>query len=244
VSTVIAHLTDPHVRIDAPERRERVGRVVRYLLELPQLDAIVISGDLADNGLDEEYAQLKLELPTAVPTLVIPGNHDERAAFVHAFGATNSVLDVGGVRIVGLDSLADEGRSDPPGAGELSAQTLEFARQALASGGPTLVAVHHPPTPIGHAVMDRILLRDPGRLAAVLNNAPQVLGLLTGHVHTATFATFAGVPVLGAPPIAFVIEPQADDRLIASEAHPPGFALHTVHPGAQPELRTRFYTLP
>src|SRR5919199_4407790 len=82
-------------------------------------DIVVVSGDLTTFGFKEEYAQAKsyldrLECPNVV---VIPGNHDSRnVGYVHfeqLFGDRNSVLRLGGVTVVAVDSTQpdlDEGQ--------------------------------------------------------------------------------------------------------------------------------------
>lgn len=53
---VIAHLSDPH--LDTSQRRlDRLVAVLRQCTELPVLDAVVVTGDLADHGDTQEYGQ-------------------------------------------------------------------------------------------------------------------------------------------------------------------------------------------
>ena len=75
-----------------------------------QPDIVVISGDLTTFGFKEEYALAK-ELPRHDRLRVgrhHPGNHDSRnVGYVHfeqLFGDRNSVLRVGGVTVVAVDS--------------------------------------------------------------------------------------------------------------------------------------------
>ena len=229
MSTVVAHLSDPHVGATAASL-DRLRRVLAEVARLPRVDALVVTGDLADHGLPDEYAAVFAALPPALPTLVVPGNHDARDAvrpFVpgtDATGPVNSVLDVGGVRVVGLDSSVpgrDEGYLDPT--------TLAFARGAV-EGAPGLVllAMHHPSIPVGDAVIDAMGLTNPSALAALLTASPAVVGCLTGHVHTALAGTFAGRPMLGAVGIVSTLRRDGRADPLTDLSAPPGFAVHTI----------------
>ena len=87
---LICQLTDLHVRpVGLPANRvvetnmftERAFRAVARLQ--PRPDVVVITGDLTECGLDEEYAHLNhlLRRFLPMPVFVIPGNHDRRGNF-------------------------------------------------------------------------------------------------------------------------------------------------------------------
>ena len=73
-------------------------------------DIVVVSGDLTTFGFKEEYAEAKsyLDRLACAAVVVIPGNHDSRnVGYVHferLFGERSSVLRVGQVTIVAVDS--------------------------------------------------------------------------------------------------------------------------------------------
>ena len=84
----------------------------RAITEVNDLDPqiVVVSGDLTTYGFKEEYAQAKEYLAgiDCQAVVVIPGNHDSRnVGYVHfeeLFGDRNSVLRVGAVTVVAVDS--------------------------------------------------------------------------------------------------------------------------------------------
>jgi 3',5'-cyclic AMP phosphodiesterase CpdA len=77
---VFAHLSDVHLDL-GPRALGRTRRVMDYLRGLP-IDAILVTGDIADHGDAAEYEQARDELSIpAVPVLILPGNHDDRSAF-------------------------------------------------------------------------------------------------------------------------------------------------------------------
>ncbi|MDM4721536.1 metallophosphoesterase [Micromonospora sp. WMMA1363] len=197
--TVLAHLSDLHLD-GSPERAGRARRVVSYLCDLAgPLDAVVITGDLADSGTAAEYTQVSdvlRPLHDRFPVLMCPGNHDVTPVFAEYLVPPQSAAVYGGVQIL----LAD---SSVPGAddGLLSPSALQWldARLDAAPETPALVGFHHPPAALSIPFVDAIGLRNPAALATVLSRHPQVAGVLAGHAHAAVSTTFAGVPLLVAP---------------------------------------------
>ena len=174
--------------------------LTRALADHPEADALVLTGDLTHDGDAESYERLAGRLAT-VPIPVVPmlGNHDDRAAFLSAFpdaprapsGHVQAVLDLPGTRIVTLDSL-DPG--EPRHSGALCGDRLAWLDHALATreGRTPLVAIHHPPMPIGFPGMDCIRLRNGDALLGRLR--PHGAHLICGHVHRTISGTHAGVP--------------------------------------------------
>src|SRR4051794_4486507 len=82
--TAVAHLSDPHLGATwaggDPDRQLAAAVAAIRALGLT-LDAVLVSGDLADHAADAEYARVR-ELVSALgaPVHVLPGNHDDRAA--------------------------------------------------------------------------------------------------------------------------------------------------------------------
>ncbi|MFC9560900.1 metallophosphoesterase [Agromyces sp. NPDC056965] len=239
--TVVAHLSDIHLD-GSPVRRRRLHAVLAQLDELPSVDALVLSGDLADHGEPAEYADLFAALPEGLSTLVVPGNHDLSAPLLASLqehgrpASLNGVVDLRGLRLIGLDSHIDH--SDE---GELGPATIEFAREHLAdSPGPTILALHHPPVPVGHHVMDRFGLGNGEALASLIRSNEKVIGVFTGHVHTALATTFAGVPLVGAPGIVSTMRLGSKTDPIADPLAMPGLAVHDIE---ESTMRTVFHYL-
>lgn len=248
---VIAHLSDPHLD-GSEEARSRLRRITSYLRAFRQpVDVVVVTGDLADHGLESEYAEVAAELTLDVPVLMLPGNHDESAplraglkSFVHSPGEghpVHQVHEVGAARFVLVDSSV-------PGEdhGLLSRDSLTWLDGVLREpfDGPVFVAFHHPPLQMHHPVMDQWMLRDLVAFEAVLTGKP-ITALLTGHVHNAVVTSFAGHPVLGAPGIRSTVplpfEPATPDGGLVDTTAYPGLALHVHTPG---EPLQTFYRFP
>ncbi|MFD8500604.1 metallophosphoesterase [Amycolatopsis sp. NPDC059657] len=199
----IAHLSDIHID-SGPRSQERAARVLSYVNGLSHVDAVVVTGDLADNGALEEYAQVASLLKSPHMTITCPGNHDKRPEYrVGLLGEpagdapVNQVMSTPGAVYVSLDSSIP-GRPN----GFLAEETLAWLDEVLTGTGtwkPAFVCFHHPPVDLSVPAVDRIRQFDEARLAGVLSRHSRVAALLCGHAHTAASTSFAGLPLLVAP---------------------------------------------
>lgn len=234
---VIAQITDPHVRVDAPQSGTALGLAIDYVIEHRQLiDAVVITGDLADTAQPSEYAQVAEELQRLpVPFAVVPGNHDDREHMRRALALDGDpaspierVITVPGLRVIAVDTSV-------PGAdhGSLDTQLLRTVL-AKAPPVPTVLAMHHPPCRIGIGGLDEIALDGSSTraLEALVSAAPQVSALIAGHVHRAALATLAGVPVITAPAAGTQLALNIGSGAVEYDAHePPALLMHVVTDG-------------
>ncbi len=240
---LICQLTDPHVcAAGATSNRvsetnmltERALRTVAGMRPAP--DVVLITGDLTDNGMAAEYANLSalLNRYLPMPVYVIPGNHDRRDNFRrdlrHLPGVTGDpvyvqyTIDDLPVRLVMLDTLV-------PGAthGELRNDQLAWLDQMLRAvpDKPTMIGMHHPPFACGIAHLDRINLRNADAFAEVVARHPQVRRIVCGHHHRPIFAQVAHAIASVAPSVAHQIELTFDPSAVpAFNFEPPAFHLH------------------
>jgi 3',5'-cyclic AMP phosphodiesterase CpdA len=121
------------------------------------------------------------------------------------------VYDVGGLRIIALDSTV-------PGYhhGDLEPAQLDWLRAELATPAPhgTLLALHHPPIPTPIELMAIIELDHQAELADDVRGT-DVRGILAGHLHYSTTGTFAGIPVSVAAATCYTIDSSAEPGTLA-----------------------------
>ncbi|SDM68051.1 3',5'-cyclic AMP phosphodiesterase CpdA [Streptomyces sp. cf386] len=236
----ILHLSDTHVdRSDTPNEygvnaTDSLRLMLAELRHLRDVDAVVVTGDIADDGAVEAYTavqQLVGEFARGhnAPVFYTTGNHDERGAFGKVLGsghpAPEAVLDseaseraavstVGGRRFVTLDSLV-------PGKvhGELSAHQLDWLRGVLSrpSERGTVLALHHPPISLGISATQPLFgLRNPGELAEAIRGS-DVRVVLTGHYHLQLFGFLEAVPVWVTPGVVSRVDltmPPGTERVV------------------------------
>ncbi|MDX6310579.1 MAG: 3,5-cyclic-AMP phosphodiesterase [Streptomyces sp.] len=204
---IIAHVRDLHIG-GSEESADRALRVRDYVNGLPgPIAAVVVTGDIADHGLAEEYEIAREAMRYDAPTIVCPGNHDSRAEFRKVLldepggsgpgtGPVNQVLRPDDGLTVALCDSSIPGRHD----GHPDDETIAWLDAELArADGPVLVGMHHPPVALGLPPVDAIRLTHPERLADVLARHPHARAVLAGHGHTAASAVFAGMPLVVAP---------------------------------------------
>jgi Icc protein len=240
---LIAQITDLHVRPRGlpanrvVETNMMTERAIDAVIALrPRPDVVLITGDLTDCGLVEEYEQLKRMLRRLdLPFFVIPGNHDRRENLRRVLadyrGVTEDpefvqfVVDDYPVRLIGLDTLV-------PGKGEgaLCTRRLAFLERALAHERekPTVIFMHHPPFDCGIQHMDRIrLLEGSERFAEIVRPCRNVERILCGHHHRAIEARFAGTIASISPSVAHqVVFDLTKGGPAALVLEPPAYQVH------------------
>lgn len=179
-----------------------LARLVQKLTALPTFDRVLLTGDLVHHGGPEAYQRLlRLVEPLQSPCHWLPGNHDDPSimAVVEAgtlLGAKR--VDMGRWTLLMLNSTSNP---DGCGSGDLSQDELAWLEATLANLKDrfVLLALHHNPVPTGTAWQDQIRLGNSEALQAILETAPQVRGLMCGHVHQAWELSFADRPLWSAP---------------------------------------------
>jgi 3',5'-cyclic AMP phosphodiesterase CpdA len=243
---LIAQISDLHIKrpgvlaygqVDTAAALTRCVATLNAFRSRPEL--VVISGDLADTPVAEEYEHLnRLLAPLEIGFAAVPGNHDSRelmraalpkGGYAQSTGALNSLHAVGPLDLVLLDSSV-------PGKphGELEAATLAWldATLALSSTRPALIFLHHPPFVTGIHHMDVQNLRNAGALANVLRQHPRARLVAAGHVHRAALTQFFGVPATICPAPNHAVALDLEDSLPPSfKVEPPAFHLHTWFSG-------------
>ena len=212
--TAILQLSDTHIvpkgalvseRLETADALARlVARISNVRDQIGSIDALLVSGDLSDDGNAESYARFKTLIePLGLPTYVIAGNHDAREPMRSAFandlpvsGPLNWTQEIGDIHLIGLDTLV-EGQ----GSGTLSAESLTFLQSALSNAGdvPVLLALHHPPFACGIGFMDDIGLTNRQALRDVLTTHAGPLRIVCGHIHNMIISDVAGHIAISAP---------------------------------------------
>ncbi|MGW3244434.1 metallophosphoesterase family protein [Streptomyces sp. NPDC001070] len=223
----ILHLSDTHLdRFGAPRAggvnaRESLRGLLNDLESVPDIDVIVISGDIADDGSLDAYISVRdivrdFALRRRAPVFYSTGNHDERGAFARALGSGHlrpdgrnharavlsspegeraAVSVVDGYRFVTLDSLVPG-----MGYGLIGATQLGWLRDVLATPAPrgTVLVLHHPPIALDVEVQRALGLRNAGDLADAIRGTDVGL-ILCGHFHLQLSGYLETVPVWVTP---------------------------------------------
>jgi Icc protein len=158
----------------------------RAIAEVNELepDVVVISGDLTSHGFKDEYALAReyLNRVECESMVVIPGNHDSRnVGYVHfeeLFGTRNSVLRLGGVTIVAVDSSEPDLDNGQIGRGRYRWIEEQFSDPADLR----VFVLHHHLLPVPGTGRERNIVHDAGDTLEALQRAGVDL-VLAGHKH-------------------------------------------------------------
>ncbi|MCP9790219.1 metallophosphoesterase [Vulcanococcus limneticus] len=187
----VLQLSDPHLLADPCGHcrgRESLAWLAHglehALSQVAPVDLLLLTGDLCQDESWGGYARLRELLESLdLPVALLGGNHDDtvllRAALGRRAAIAPTALALGAWRLLLLSSHR-------PGdvAGWIEAPQLAWLDRELAAGtGPVLVALHHPPLPIGSAELDGIGLQRPEALLERLLASQRVRGVVFGHVH-------------------------------------------------------------
>lgn len=248
---LLLQISDTHLGADwhGVDPDECLLRAVEAILDLPQRpDALVVSGDLTQNGTLEEYARVReLVAPLDLEPHVLPGNHDLRGPLREAFGLpgegeepASHAVDLGPLRLVCLDSTIPGGEG-----GALDEGRIEWLDGVLGEepDQPTVVAMHHPPLSTAIPTFDSIGLAPEWRmeLAEVLARHPQVARVIAGHVHRVIVSDLAGRAVISVPSTYLQAKLTFTRAPIEMAPDAPGFAIHALRDGA---LTSHVQTVP
>jgi 3',5'-cyclic AMP phosphodiesterase CpdA len=238
---LLLQISDPHIGAawNGADPDESLLRAVEAILALPDRpDALLVSGDLTDNGTPEEYRRVReLLAPLDLEPHVLPGNHDLREPLREAFGLPGAgeepvshAVDLGPLRLVCLDSTI-------PGAegGALDGGRIEWLEEALAEDAakPTVIALHHPPLRTEIPTFERIGLAADScaALGEVVARHPQVMRIVAGHVHRTIVAELGGRAVVTVPSTYLQAALDFTAPKLRMDPDPPGFAIHALRDG-------------
>lgn len=177
----LAHISDLHVGSPffVPNL---MNRVIVELNEL-QPDLVLCTGDLTNEGYRQEYKIAVAYLDRVkAPLAIVPGNHDARNVgylhFEELIGPRRWVRDVGGIRIVGMDS------SEPDlNEGQVGREQYDWImEQFSAPCDLKIFALHHHLLPVPGTGRERSTVTDAGDLLEVLVEAGTRV-VLSGHKH-------------------------------------------------------------
>jgi Icc protein len=234
---LIAQLTDIH--LFATDNHKMLGMattesfqaVIRRLKELqPELDFLILTGDLSGDGTEASYENLQHLLhPLHIPTYWLPGNHDCAIAM-------EEILTLG---MISRRKSFTRGswnfillNSSVVGAvhGYLPDQTLDWldSQLKILGNNPTVVSLHHPPMAINSAWLDISALQNSEELFAILDRHPQVKLVLFGHIHQEFQHTRHHVDYLSTP--STCIQFLSNSPILAIDEKLPGFRLLKLHP--------------
>lgn len=238
--TLIAQITDPHLRDDGGDPchdpADAMRRAFATIAAMDrQPDAIVLTGDIIHRTAKSYDHTLPLLREAPVPLAPIAGNHDRAEEFRAAFGDwvefdddhLSFVRQMDGALLVGLDS-------NLPGArGGVDQMRLDWLKGVLTNAqSPVILALHHPPFDTYAPHLDKAGFAEASTLAALVAESP-VCRIIAGHSHRGIQTVWAGVAASTANAIGHGLSLS----LSGNHPHqpictPPAYELHLLQSGS------------
>lgn len=200
---------------------------------------LLLTGDLSQDGSVGSYRLLQDRIgATGISAAALPGNHDNpllmREIFDPKVIAYPRHLNLEQWQILLLDSTV-------PGetSGFLYAAELEWLRRRLAeTPRATLVALHHPATPVGSPWMDRVGLKNSRELLSILSEARHVKAVVYGHAHQVGFTAYGNFACYCTPSTWRQYKPGAVNYAV--DILPPGYRVLNLLPDGRLTTHVEF----
>ena len=194
-----------------------------------QLDLVLATGDLSQDGSAESYQYLAQRFDSMrLPVFWLPGNHDDPALMREQLRGESifaaKQIAIGNWIIILLDStIAGES------GGQLAAAQIDFLKTSLAANRQrhALVCLHHQALPCGSDWIDQLGLRPARQLADILKSHANVRAALWGHVHQQADQRSDGIDWMSTPSTCFQFKPGSRDFALDTLA--PGYRLIELH---------------
>jgi len=236
----LLQVTDPHLFGDESRSIYGVNTALSFRRVLEQAlpsgsplpDAILATGDIADDHSEEAYANFKRALSSYdVPVYCIPGNHDD-PALMHRMLNSGRLQTCGSATFGAWGAVFIDTHLPRSPAGLLSDAELARLERELKrfAGRPTLVCLHHPAVDVGSKWLDGVGLRNAAAVREIIGRHPDVRVMLAGHVHQAFDRGLEGVRMLTTPSTCAQFTPGLASCLM--DMRPPGYRwLHLLPDG-------------
>lgn len=182
-------------------------KIALKAMEKEELDLLVLSGDLSDNGEIEAYQFVADQMNTyKKPWCFISGNHDNINKMNQIFNIEPDLKngeyyykkEILNHTIFFLDSSTNY----------ISPEQLEwFKTEAKKEKKEFLLFIHHPPCIAGHRFMDaKYALQNIDEVQQLLNQFEKLQYIFSGHYHSTLMAEFGNKKVFVCPSTQMIID--------------------------------------
>lgn len=205
------HITEQGFPIWNTDTLTHFNVAVEKITHINDIDAILVSGDVADKGSEWAYQYVYEKLDNLnIPCYYIPGNHDNVDNFKHCIPSSNAI---DGNSVVVNDwnfILLDSTISDPinpsvnMSRGYLEEDKLSYLKREieLCQNKNICIVLHHPPIVPG-GWLNRKLLENKDDFRAILEKSNNVKIVLFGHTHYHSIDIINGIQYICAPSVGF-----------------------------------------
>ncbi len=213
---VVAQISDLHIKAESGQyfsgydTEYAFHSILQKISEQhPQLDLLLITGDLAQDPCHASYNRIYQTLKQyPFRCICLPGNHDDfnlmQQIFCDEKINCNPVIHYNHWQIICLNSK----KHNSPGGYLAETELLMLDRELNKKPElNTLLAVHHPPVKIHSEWLDTMMIENSEQLFSVLAAYPQVKAICCGHIHQTLAENQADIQILATPSTCFQFKP-------------------------------------
>jgi len=209
--------------------------VIDAALASESADTILVTGDIAADGQPEAYGQLEALLGTSVPSLWLPGNHDDVSSHKDNYASRMKRR----LRAKHWDVVMLETQVEGEVGGVLSTTELAALRSAVddarLANKALLVATHHPLRRLESAWLDEQSVKNASDALDILKPIADQAAVISGHVHQESDELINGVRMMTTPSTCVQFAPRSQD--FALDIKDPGYRRLVLHPNARIETQ-------
>ena len=215
---------------------ERSARsVIDTVLATERAHCILVTGDIAADGQPEAYGQLQALLGTEVPSLWLPGNHDDISNHKDRYASHMKRR----LRAKHWDVVMLETQVEGEVGGVLSTTELTSLKSAVddarLANKALLVATHHPLRRLESAWLDEQSVKNASEALEILKPIADHAALISGHVHQESDDIVSGVRMMTTPSTCVQFAPRSQN--FALDSNDPGYRRLMLHPNARIETQ-------
>jgi Icc protein len=209
--------------------------VIDAVLATENADCILMTGDIAADGQPEAYGQFEALLGTSIPSLWLPGNHDDVSSHKDRYASHMKRR----LRAKHWDVVMLETQVEGEVGGVLSATELEALNCAVHDAQEAhkalLVATHHPLRRLESAWLDEQSVKNASEALEIIKPIAERAALISGHVHQESDAVVGGLRMMTTPSTCVQFAPRSRD--FALDDTDPGYRRLLLHPNARIETQ-------
>lgn len=204
------HLTEHGAPIWGVNTMEHLHTLVDRIKSHSNIDAIIISGDLSNDGTrwtyeyaDGVFSQL------GIPTYVCMGNHDNSVSFniYTQFCRNVREFQIEDWGILFINSVIPD--TDNPeknkARGHVDIEQLSFIKETSSKYKNVAIVLHHPPIETG-GWLDRRILENRKEFIEYVEACGNVRLVMYGHIHCHTNYVQRGVQYTSAPAVSYAFD--------------------------------------
>lgn len=211
----IIHMSDLHLTSDkhpiwGVDTYKQFVKALNSIGSIPNIDCIVVSGDIADDGnlLTYQYVDDMLN-SLSIPVLWCPGNHDNIETYFDFAESSKSIIKnpitINGIQLISLNTVAPD--ENCPSLNRSRGVLFENDFQYLSNNisgqdNPSILVMHHPSIDPGSWMTNKIL-KNRELFNDTIQHYRNIFLILYGHIHYHMIHKQYGKTYVSAPSVGF-----------------------------------------